>query len=202
MTLESRTQGLLDLVETDRRRRCDAILGEARTRSRTIVAAAHAEARARMRNAFEEERRRLETRVAAARARLMTHQRAREQRHAADLLAAGWQKLTAALCERWRDPRGRQSWVASVIAEAGKALPRGPWRIVHAPGWPEGEREALAAALAATSGASPQFVVAETARAGLRVSAGGNVLDGTLDGLAADRADVGARLLGALEDQA
>ncbi len=202
MTLESRTQGLLDLVEADRQRRCDAIVGEARTRARTIVAAAHAEARGRMRNAFEEERRRLETRMAAARARLMTHQRGREQRHAKDLLAAGGQKLTAALCERWRDPQGRQSWVASVIAEAGKALPRGAWQIVHAPGWPHNEREALAAALAAGSGAPPQFVVTEAARAGLRVSAGGNVVDGTLDGLTADRADIGARLLRALENQA
>lgn len=201
MTLESRTQDLLDLVETDRQRRCDAILGEARTQARTIVAEAHAEARGRMRKAFEEERRRLETRVAAARARLMTHQRAREQRHAGDLLAAGWQKLTGALCERWRDPRGRQPWVASVMAEAFKNLPRGPWRIVHAPGWPQDERDALATALAATSGAPPQFVVTEAARAGLRVSAGGNILDGTLDGLTADRADIGARLLGALEDQ-
>ena len=202
MTLESRTQGLLDLVETDRQRRYDAILGEARARARTIVAAAHAEARARMRHTFEEERRRLEMRTAAARARLTTHQRVREQRHAKDLLAAGWQQLTAALCERWRNPQGRKPWVASVIAEADKALPRGAWQIVCAPGWPEEEREALAAALAARSGAPPRFVVTEAARAGLRVSAGGNVLDGTLDGLTADRTDIGARLLRALEDQA
>ena len=202
MTLESRTQRLLDLVETDRQRRCAAILADARTRARTIVAAAHAEARARIRTAFEEERQRREASLAAARARLMTHQRAREQRHAGVLLTAGWQKMTAALCERWRDRRGREAWVASVIAEAGKSLPRGAWRIVHAPGWPEAERDALAAALTATSGAPPQFVVSESARAGLRVSAEGNVLDGTLDGLTADRADIGARLLGALEDQA
>jgi hypothetical protein len=199
MTLESRTQALLDLVESDRQRRCDAILEDARTRAHAIIAVAHAEARAKMRAAFEEERQRLEARVAAARARLMTHQRAREQRHAGDLLAAGWPKLTAALCERWRDSRGRRAWVASVIAEAGKSLPRGAWRIVHAPGWPEAERDALAAALTATAGAPPQFVAAESARAGLRVSADGNVLDGTLDGFIADRADIGARLLGALE---
>jgi hypothetical protein len=202
MTLEARTQGLLDLVETDRKRRCDAMLGEARTRAAATVAAAHAEARARVRNAFEEERRRLAARVAAARARLMTHQRAREQRHAGALLAAGWQKLIAALCERWRDPRCRQSWIASVIAEARKALPPGAWRIVHAPGWPDGEREALTNGLATTLGAPPQFVVTEAARAGLRVSADGNVLDGTLDGLIVDRAEIGARLLSAVEDQA
>ena len=147
MTLESRTQGLLDLVETDRQRRCDAILREARTRAAATVAAAHAEARTRIRGAFDEERRRLEQRVAAARARLMTHRRMREQRRAGDFLVAGWQELTAALSERWRDPRCRQSWTASVIAEARKALPNDAWRIVHAPDWPDGEREALAARL-------------------------------------------------------
>jgi hypothetical protein len=202
MTLESRMQSLLDLVETDRKLRCDAILDDARARAAATVAAAHAEARARMRNAFDEERRRLDARVAAARARLTTHQRAREQRHAGDLLAAGWKRLTAALCERWRDPRYRQCWIAHVIAEARKALPRDAWRIVHAPGGSHSEREALAAALATTLGAPPQFVVAEAARAGLRVSAGGNVIDGTLEGLLADRAEIGARLLSALEGQA
>jgi hypothetical protein len=200
MTLESRTRGLLDVVETDRRRRCDAILGEARARAAAIVAAAHAETRVRMRDAFAEERRRLETRVVAARARLLTHQRAHERRRAGDLLAAGSQKLVAALCTRWRDSRRRNSWVATVIGEARKALPGGPWRIVHAPGWPDVERDALAAAVATASGAPPQFVVADSARAGLKVTAGGNVIDGTLDGLLADRVEIGARLLGALEN--
>jgi len=202
MTLETRTTGLLDVVETDRQRRCDAILGEARAQAREIVAAAHAEARGRMRGTFDDERRQLDTRIAAARARLATHQRAGEQRRAADLLSAGWQKLVSALCERWHDRRGREAWVASVMAEARKALPQGAWHIVHAPGLTDAEREALAAALVTTAGAAPQFVVAESARAGLRVSAGGNVIDGTLDGLTADRADIGARLLGALEDEA
>ena len=202
MTLESRTQGLLAVVETDRQRRCDAILGEARAQARAIVAAAHVEARGRMRNTFAEERRQLVARVAAARARLATRERALAQRRAADMLAAGWQELIAALCERWRDLRGREAWVAGVMAEARKALPQGRWHIVHAPGLTDGEQGALSAALATTAGAAPQFVVAESVRAGLRVSAGGNVLDGTLDGLTADRADIGARLLGFLEDVA
>ncbi len=202
MTLESRMQGLLDLVETDRQRHCDAILREARTRGAATLAAAHAEARTRIRIAFDEERRRLEERVAAAHARLMTHRRMREQRRAGDFLAAGWQRLTAALCERWRDPRCRQAWIASVIAEARKALPNDAWHIVHAPGWPDGEREALAATLTTFLRTTVRFAIDDATRAGLRVSAGGNVIDGTLDGLLADRAEIGAMLLGALEVEA
>lgn len=202
MTLESRMQGLLDLVEADRQRGCDAILREARTRAAAAVGAAHAEARARIRSVFDEERRRLEERVIAARARLMTHRRMREQRRAGDFLAAGWLRLGAALCERWRDPQCRQAWIASVIAEARKALPNDAWHIVHAPGWPDDEREVLAAKLTTALGTTPRFAVADAIRAGLRVSAGGNVIDGTLDGLLADRAEIGARLLGALEAEA
>ena len=200
MSLESRMQGLLEVVETDRKRRCDAILGEARARAAATVAEAHAEARAKLRSAFDEERRRLEARLAAARARLLTHQRGRERRRAADLLAAGSHALIAALSARWRDPRSRGAWVASVIVEAKKALPRGVWRIVSAPGWPDDERDALGAMLASELGAPPQFVVAESARAGLKVTAGGNLIDGTLDGLTADRDEIGSRLLAALED--
>ena len=202
MSLESRVQALLEVVETDRKRRREAIIDEARARAVATVAGAHAEARARVRGAFCEERQRLEARLAAARARLLTHHRGRERRRAADLLAAGSHKLTAALCARWRDPASRKCWAASVIFEAKKALPRGVWRIVHSPGWPDDERDALAATLASELGALPQFVVAEAARAGLRVTAAGNIIDGTLDGLTADRAEIGSRLLAALEDQA
>jgi hypothetical protein len=201
MTLESRTQRLLDLVDADRTSRCDAILDDARARAAALVAAAHADARGRARVAFDEERRRFEARVAAARARLTTHRRARERRRAGNLLAAGWPQLTTALGERWRDSRSRQSWIAAVIAEARKALPGGAWRIVHAPGWPDSERDALTAALATTMAARPQFTADESTRAGLKVSAGCNVIDGTLDGLIADRAEIGARLLHAMEHE-
>ncbi len=199
MTLESRMQALLDLVEVDRKRRCDAIMGDAQARAAEAIAAAHAEARGRMREAFEEERARSGARLAAAQARLATHRRLHEQRRAGDLLAAGWRKLPAALCDRWREPEMRRSWVATVIAEAHKLLPRGTWRIAYATEWPDDERRALAMTLATSLGKPPEFVVADAARAGLQVSAGGNVIDGTLAGLTADRAEIGSRLLRALE---
>lgn len=202
MTLESRMQALLDLVEADRKRHCDAIAGDARARAAAILAAAHAEARGRMRAAFEEERRRCETRVAAAQARLATHRRLHDQRRAGDLLQAGWQKLPGALCDRWRQPELRRSWIERVLAEAHKRLPRDAWRIAYAPGWPDDERRALASTLMTAWGGPPEFVVDDAARAGLKVAAGGNVIDGTLAGLTADRAEIGAKLLAALEGEA
>jgi vacuolar-type H+-ATPase subunit H len=202
MTLESRTQALLDIVEADRRRRCDALLEEARVRAAAIVADAHAEARSKLRNAFGEERQRLEARLATAQARLLTHRRERARQRAGALLAEGSQRLSAALHARWRDTGSRDRWAATVIGAARQALPRGTWQIVHAPGWPDDQRDALAATLAPELGGRPHFVVAESACAGLKVTAAGNVIDGTLEGLTADRVEIGSRLLAALEDEA
>jgi hypothetical protein len=200
VSLEARTQALLDVVETDRKRRSNAIIGEARARAAATVAAAHAEARARVRSAFEEERRRSEAQVAAAQARLMTRRRLHEQRRAENLLAAGWREFPTALCDRWRRPECRQSWIETVIVEARKVLPAEGWRIVYAPGWSDGERAAFAASVP-TPGEPPELALDEGARAGIRVSAGGNVIDGTLAGLLADRAEIGARLLRTLEGE-
>ncbi len=200
MTLESRMQALLDLIETDRARQCNAIIGEARARTADALAAAHAEARHRMRSAFNEERERRDASVAAVQAKLQTHRRLHDQRRAAALLAAAWQKLPAALCERWQEAEPRRAWVGRVVVEAHAALPPAGWRIVHAAGWPDAERAALGASLAQELGAPPRLVADDTIRAGLNVAAGGNVIDGTLGGLLADRTEIGARLLQHLED--
>jgi hypothetical protein len=198
MTLQSRTQALLDLVEADRARRCAEILDEARARAARTVAAAHEEARERMRAAFDEERHRLSSALAAAEARLATHRRLREQRLAAAFLKAGLQSLPEALRARWQRPAARAQWISRAIGEARSALASGDWNIAHAPPLTDEERAALTAALAQIS-VVPQFVADEALRAGLAISAGGNVVDGTLAGIVADRADVGARLLKHLE---
>ncbi len=145
MTLESRMHALLDIVEADRKSRCDAITGDARaraaddhrggTRRSAWPHAGH------LRGGADDDPKRA---FPAARARLATHRRLHEQRRAGDLLAAGWRKLPAALCDRWREPELRQPWIANVIAQARQVLPRGAWRIAYASGWPDDERRALA----------------------------------------------------------
>jgi hypothetical protein len=200
MTLETRVQALLDLVETDRSRRCAALAREAQARANATRAAARTAARERLRTAFKEERQRREARLAAARAKLQTHRRLQQQRSAAALLAVAWQRLPQILCERWLSPTARQAWVMHVVAEARAAFAAGSWRIVHEATWPTDEREQLRAALTRELGAEAQFFADAAIRAGLRISAGGNVIDGTLSGLLADRTEIGARLLRHVED--
>ena len=47
---------------------------------------------------------------------------------------------------------------------------------------------------------TPTFVADTGIAAGLRIAAGGNVVDGTLAGLVNDRSEVGAKLLRHLEN--
>src|SRR5512139_1947412 len=148
MTLQLRTQALLDLVEADRRARCAELTAQAERQAAATLAHARAEARRRMREAFTEERTRAAARVAAARAELQTRHRLHEQQQAAGWLAVGWQRLPAALHQRWTD---------AAPQEAARVLAPGRWRIVHAPGWPPSEREALAARLQAAAGTTAAF---------------------------------------------
>jgi hypothetical protein len=199
MNLESQAQALLDLVEADRARQVAAILDEARGRAATLRSQAHAEARKRMREAFAEQRALHRDRLAAAQARLATQRRLHEQQRTAALLQRAWERLPGELVQLWRAPASRTAWVAMVTAAARARMPRGPWRIVHAPDWPVAEQQALRAAWSVEPDAALAFEPDAQIRAGLKVAAAGNLIDGTLDGLLADRRDIESRLLRQLE---
>lgn len=190
---------LLALVEADRAHKCEAIEAEARSRAAAIVRDAHAAARTRMRAAFAEERARMQARVTAARANLETRRRAAAHAFAAAQIVAGTERLPAALDARWADASARRTWVDDAVRQARALLAPGAWRIVHATGWPRDERDALATDLAERHGTSVTFVEDAAAGAGLKIASGGNVIDGTRAGLVADRAEIGALLLAALE---
>ena len=201
MNIEQQTRALLDLVEADRARRCGQILGEASNHAAALLSQARAEGRKRLRQAFADQRQRRHERIVQAQARLATQHRLHEQQQHAAMLRLAWQQLPAVLLAQWQQPAVRAAWVARVLASARERLPPGPWRIVHAAGWPPAEQQALAAA----SGAAPRpalHIEADASiGAGLKVVAGGNVIDGTLDGLLADRPAIEARLLLELEAQ-
>lgn len=200
MTLDRRTQALLDLVDVDQRTQCGAILTAAHSAAAELHAQARAAARTRIREAFADERRRAHERVASATARLQTRRRLHAQQRAATQLDLGWQRLPLALRERWREADGRRQWVDAVLATALAVLPHRQWQITHAPDWPEAEQRAVVARLLPKLDAPPTCVADADIAAGLKIDAGGNVVDATLAGLLGDRADVGSRLLRHLEE--
>lgn len=202
MTLAQRTQALLELIEEDRRARCAILLEEAHAQARQTTAQAHARALLLVRQAHAEERQRREAQVAAARAELATRQRLHTQRRIEALLEEGWQLLPAVLQRRWAAPATRQRWVEAALQAATGTLPPRGWILSHAPDWPEHEREACLDGLARQLGQRPEARPDPAILAGLRIAAAGNVVDATLDGLLADREDIGGRLVAGLGPRA
>jgi type II secretory pathway pseudopilin PulG len=199
VTLERRVQALLELVEADRVRQSDTILGTARSEVAAIRKQAHAEARSRMRKAFAEARERSEARIAAARAKLQTQRRVADQQRARALLAAGLARLPVELLRRWNEPEARRAWLVSLAADALAVLPRTSWHVAHPSEWASAERAEFSARLAGQVGVPPQCIADPRIRAGLKIAADGNVVDGTLDGFLVDGNEIGARLLHAIE---
>jgi hypothetical protein len=196
-------QALLDLVEGDRQARCARIEGAARAQADALQAQARRVARGRVHAALSAERGRAAERIAAAEADWQTLRRAHAQRRTEALLGLGWQALRAELRTRWQQAPTRAGWVEHALALALAVLPRaaagaahgGPtWQLVHPADWSEDEVSALARRIAEVTGAMPQCVAQPALDAGLRLAAGGIVVDASADGLLADRDEVGGRL--------
>jgi len=197
--VERAMQAMLDLVESNRARLRDQILGEARARAQAVRNQACAGARTRMRQAFEEQRQRRRERLAAAEARLANRRRLHKQQRLAASLRLASQQLPRELQALWQQKETRASWVRAVLAAARLRLTEGPWHIAHAADWPEDEREHLVLNSGAVPAPAPRFEADPRIVAGLRIVSNRNVLDGTIEGLLSDPADFEARLLRRLE---
>lgn len=194
MSLAERTQALLDLVQADRETSCAAIVGEATAQAATRVAQARADARRLVAQAFADERARVQAELDAAQADLQTRRRLHAQRRIDALLARAWQRLPHALRRRWADPAQRRAWIGQAQSEARRLLGTAQWTVQSGTDAPADEPGAWLGITPA-----PRFERDAGIRAGLRIVAGANVVDATLDGLLADRDDIGGRLVGLLQ---
>jgi hypothetical protein len=197
MNLERRTAALLDLVEQYRARRFAELLEPARAEAHQAVHAALAEARRRVHTAIVEERKRYALEVGAVEAALATDRRLAHQRHAVRLLEVAWRELRARLVARWDAADTRAHWVRAYLKRALRAVPCSAegWRIETHPAWTEAERTYWTGQLRIDGVAAARFELAPAISAGFRVVSGNNVLDATLEGLLADRAQLEGRLL-------
>ena len=182
----------LAIVERDRAARCDTILNEAQNRAAELTRSARRDAHGRVSTAVRDDRARSHQRVEAARAELATRERQLEREVKTTLLVRGWERLRVELADAWTLAERRARWIDALIADAGRLLPRGSWRIEHPRGL--AELESLSRAAEQASGAVPALEPADI-EAGLRIHVQGATLDGSLDGLLADRRSVEGRLL-------
>jgi len=195
MKAKSAERALLEVVDGNYREQVEAILAEAEDRSRVIVRDAHERARRGLRTAYLEARERAEERIITLQARAASRRRLHEQRRAAKILEAEWALLPKALVERWADSGMRHSWTLHAARAALDQLPREGWKIEHPADWMESERSEFEAEVASARVQPPVFAIDASIEAGLRIRAGHNIVDATLDGLLADREAIGARLL-------
>lgn len=196
--LEAQVARLLELVEQHRSERCTQIMAKAQARRETLLQQAYAEARARMREAINAERRRSRETFTAARAQLQTRQRQRQHHTALMLLQQGWERLGQAVERRWNTAPQRRLWLSTLLQEALQRLPRCAWVIEHPPGWDAAEAGDLLTEIQAHCGDAPTWRANPQLHAGLRIRAEGACLDGTPDGLLADREAIEAQLLAQL----
>lgn len=194
-TVEEQVQDLLRLVDEYRQRRCDQILSDARRQADELIREAHREARRRMHRAVMEDRARSERSVASAEAHLQTLKRRHQQRRTIALLEIGWEALMDALRARWREAPSRREWVAYLLEDGLRLLPKAAWIILHPMDWPDGERERFRQDVIQHGMIEPRWTADPKIMAGLILSAGGATLDGTLEGFIADRRAIEARLL-------
>jgi len=197
MNVEESARTLLKLVEGYRSQECREAIDKARAEAAEILRRAWRREREHLHASVDAERSRARALIQAARAERATRERSSGDRANAALLAEAWPRLITLLVERWRDPRGREIWVAQALAQAQKSLPPGQWTIRHAPDWgaPETAEPCLARVTMQPQAPALRFRTDPGIAAGLIVEGGAAVLDASLDGLLADRQRLEARLL-------
>jgi vacuolar-type H+-ATPase subunit E/Vma4 len=193
--LKAQLQALLSLVEEHRESRCNSILDHARSQAALIIRQAHASARKRMRQAVREERNRGRDALQAARARLRSRAREKEQRALQRLLEREWPVLRRTLAERWQKSGTRARWLEALLQRASRTLPSCVWEVRHPQGWNQDDMDAVRQTIQSATGHTPRFVVEPRITAGLVICAQGTCVDGSLDGLLADRARIEGELL-------
>jgi hypothetical protein len=188
-------RAFLDMIERTRETRTGEILSEAEKEASAIVHQARSEARARGQRAASENRARSETAVSTARAELGTLFRKTSQEAHRLALSEGQKELEQTLHARWQEPASRKAWTLGLVADALAILPRTAFRIEHPPDLAAAELTDVVRSIERHSGVAPTLLPASDIEVGLRISAGSAVLDGTLPGLLARRAEVEGKLL-------
>ncbi|MBF0162004.1 MAG: hypothetical protein HQL88_06925 [Magnetococcales bacterium] len=181
---------LLQRLALHQEQACQQIVQEAQQQAAELVAAATEAARQREKTAQHAEEERWAAATANLQARQATERRQHRLRQRQALLEEGWALLLEAVAQRWADPAQRALWVASLVAEASSLFPQGEWCVQHPPQWAVTEWT--------TRHPDDQWQADARLTAGLRIGCQGAWLDGTLQGMMANRQTLTALLLAQL----
>ncbi|MBF0462371.1 MAG: hypothetical protein HQL87_13370 [Magnetococcales bacterium] len=184
-------QRIVQHITQQQQQACQQILAEARATAARIVATAEAEAVRRTAAAQEAEERRLAEAQATVQARQETEDRQHRLQQTQAVLEQGWTLLLEQLAQRWASAEHRALWLAMLVRQAQQTFPLGDWTVQHPPAWDPEELRLLHP--------DPRFDSDPHLTAGLRIGCRGAWLDGSVQGMMANRRELSALLLAQLE---
>ena len=188
-------QELLDVVTSNRDRRCGQLLEDAHARGRAIVGRAYARSRARMHRHISALREKYRVRVTATIARNETLLRQQHQQTDRAALAAAWPRLHDALLALWQHPASRRRWIDAAITGAASQLRDGSWRIEHPGDLDQQELRSLLRTPDDNTHEQAVLSAADDIDGGLRVRVGGTVFDASIEGLLRQKTAIESSLI-------
>jgi F0F1-type ATP synthase membrane subunit b/b' len=199
--VDAQMQHLLEVVDRRREEHCARVTEEAQEQARQIVRQARRETRSRAHEDLLELREQIRQQLASADAQRLTRQRQQRQQVEQALINATWPQLHDALQRLWDDQNTRRRWVNDLVLQASNTLLNAHWCIDHPPDWPGQECNDLKARLRNEFDCFPSFEPQSAVTAGLRITAGGACVDGSIEGLLQGRTRIEAILLARFREQ-
>lgn len=187
---------LLNVVHEYQDRQCEKILTQAQQETQQIIRQAYRDERLRLHQYILESREGMQREIMTAKAK--SHTIRKQLQHKADrlYLNQAWEMLKDKLITRWQNKEQRQRWVQKILVVAFQVLPSQDWLVEHPDCWSEEEKHNLInQAQQKSSGIGVNFAVSSDIVAGIRICAHGATVDGSLQGLLANRSRIESEFL-------
>ena len=193
--VHAQVERLLDVVHAYQQQQCDKIVTQANKEAKQIIDRAYREARLRLHQEILESRDRMQGEILAANAK--SHTLRKKYQHEADrrYLDRAWDLLKAKLLERWHNKEQRQRWVQKHLVEALRLLLGTEWLVEHPNSWTVHEQQQFYTQARQKCEVVVNFAESPDIAAGIRICANGATIDGSLQGLLADRSRIESELL-------
>jgi hypothetical protein len=202
LPVDLQAQALIDDIGRQVALQRQALLDTAERDARQTRQRAQAKARERLRSAIAGMRSAERVRTQQVLAEIETANRRQASARSQHALSLAWPRLAEAIEARWNDPASRGDWIAAQLAVASARLPAAGWTVRHPDTWSAADAAALRSALQRHGITDAPLLADASLRAGFVIEVGGARLDSTPQALLADRPQVEAALLAALEAQA
>ena len=187
---------LLDVVSEYQDKQCEKILTQAQQEAQQIIGQAYGDSRLRLHQYILESREDMQREIVTAKAK--SHTIRKQLQHKADrlYLNQAWEMLKDKLITCWQNKEQRQRWVQKILVVALQVLPSQDWLVEHPDCWSEEEKHNLInQARQKSSGIAVNFAVSSDIIAGIRICAHGATVDGSLQGLLANRSRIESEFL-------